>query len=94
MAIIAPSGGSLKTAGLQGKRRRGRPGSVPFGGSNGLVYLLGAPQRLHPKVVRVGYSGGLRRCVRYGECDDEASAALLRGKGRFGCELVDQLSDR
>jgi hypothetical protein len=37
-AIMAPSGGPLKTAGLQGKSRRVR-GSVPFGGSNGLVCL-------------------------------------------------------
>jgi integrase len=38
MAIMAPSGGPLKTAGLQGKSRRVR-GSAPFGGSNGLVCL-------------------------------------------------------
>jgi hypothetical protein len=38
MAIMAPSGGPLKTAVLQGKSRRVR-GSVPFGGSNGLVCL-------------------------------------------------------
>jgi hypothetical protein len=37
-AITAPSGGSLETAGLQGNSRRVR-GSVPFGGSNGLVWL-------------------------------------------------------
>jgi hypothetical protein len=39
MAIMAPSGGPPKTAGLQGKSRRVR-GSVPFGGSNGLVWLF------------------------------------------------------
>ena len=38
MAIMAPSGCPLKTAGLQEKKPRG-PGSVPFGGSNGLVCL-------------------------------------------------------
>ena len=37
-AIMAPSGGPLKTSGLQGKSRRVR-GSMPFGGSNGLVCL-------------------------------------------------------
>jgi hypothetical protein len=38
MAIMAPSGGPLKTFGLQGRRPQG-PGSVPFGGSNGHVCL-------------------------------------------------------
>jgi hypothetical protein len=48
MAIMAPSGATLETAGLQGKSRRG-PGAVPFGGSNGLVcLLLGAPYRGRP----------------------------------------------
>jgi hypothetical protein len=37
-AIMAPSGGPLKVGGLQGKSPQG-PGSVPFGGSNGLVCL-------------------------------------------------------
>jgi hypothetical protein len=40
MAIMAPSGGPLKTVGLQGKRQRVR-GSVPFGGRNGLVFQTG-----------------------------------------------------
>ena len=35
---MAISGGPLKTAGLQGKRRRVR-GSVPFGGRNGHIWL-------------------------------------------------------
>jgi hypothetical protein len=39
MAIMAPSGGPLKAAGLQGKSRRVR-GSVPFGGVDGLVCLV------------------------------------------------------
>jgi hypothetical protein len=39
MAIMAPSGGPLKTAGLQVKNRRVR-GSAPFGGSDGLVCLM------------------------------------------------------
>ncbi len=43
MAIMAPSGGPLKTAGLQGEKPQ-RPGSVPFGGSNGLVDLRNVEQ--------------------------------------------------
>ncbi len=39
MAIMAPSGAPLETAGLQGKYRRVQ-GSVPFGGSDGLVCLF------------------------------------------------------
>ena len=38
MAIMAPSGSPLKTAGLQGKSRR--VGSTPLGGSHGLVWLF------------------------------------------------------
>jgi len=37
------SGGPLKTAGLQGEKPQ-RPGSVPFGGSNGLVDLRNVEQ--------------------------------------------------
>jgi hypothetical protein len=44
MAIVAPSGGPLKTASLQGKRPRVR-GSAPFGGRNGLVCLFLAQKK-------------------------------------------------
>jgi hypothetical protein len=44
MAMMAPSGGPLKTLVLQGKIRR-VPGSVPFGGSNGLACLFFAQTR-------------------------------------------------
>jgi hypothetical protein len=46
MAIMAPSGGPLKTADLQGKSRRVR-GSVPFGGRNGLVCLSRGEKYCH-----------------------------------------------
>jgi hypothetical protein len=39
VAIMAPSRGPLKTAGLQGKSR-GCPGFAPFGGRDGLVCLF------------------------------------------------------
>jgi len=46
MAIMAPFGGPLKMADLQGKSRRVR-GSVPFGGRNGLVCLLRREKYCH-----------------------------------------------
>jgi hypothetical protein len=47
MAIMAPSGAPIEMAGLPGKYRRVQ-GSVPFGGSNGLVCLLAHARRYCP----------------------------------------------
>ena len=62
-AMVAPSGGPLKTAGLQGRCCRVRE-SVPFGGSNGLVCLFhGGHRYCHNGGMAFSrlYGGGLGR---------------------------------
>jgi hypothetical protein len=59
MAMMAPSGGPLKTACLQGKSRKVR-GSVPFGDSDRLVCL---PSDL-PEGYYAGASPPLRSQIR------------------------------
>jgi hypothetical protein len=81
---MAPSGGPLKTAGLQGKRRRVR-GSVPFGGRNGHIWLAAAarstattgawPSPLVPRRLARG-----PRCGDHGPFARPLEEAGLQGK--------------
>src|SRR5215208_5050024 len=85
MAIMAPSGGPLKTVGLQGKRPQG-PGSVPFGGSNGHVCLFFCssqevlPQRGHGLRPYPAAAGLGSNSAMMGPLERSAEMAASQGK--------------
>jgi hypothetical protein len=89
MAIMAPSGGPLKTVGLQGKRLQG-PGSVPFGGSNGHVCLKATSE----EAASAASFDGRRACFldaevsAFVELDRSDEGAAEEFEQHVGCDVL------